>query len=114
VQVSIARKNGSFDFVTAASFFATFGWAMFMHIIFWLINLAFVNPPKKGVLRVTLSRTRASMLLRLSVPTRRAVIIMASQKTLPVALNVVGFLPESSGDKGLLSIACVIGHIAQV
>jgi len=55
------------------------------------------------------------LLLRLPVADQKAVVIMASQKTLPVALAVISFLPsETFGRDGLLTIPCIVGHILQI
>lgn len=54
-------------------------------------------------------------LIRLPEREFKAVLIMCSQKTLPVAVAVIGFLDESKvGSQGLLTIPCVIGHISQL
>ncbi|GAB5407632.1 MAG: hypothetical protein Aurels2KO_58630 [Aureliella sp.] len=54
-------------------------------------------------------------ILRLSDRERKAVLIMASQKTLPVTVTVISFLKESEvGDLGLITIPCVIAHISQL
>ena len=55
-------------------------------------------------------------LLRLPEPARRAVVLMASQKTLPVAMTVLAFLPGwavSPQTKGLLAIPCITFHLGQ-
>jgi solute carrier family 10 (sodium/bile acid cotransporter), member 7 len=45
----------------------------------------------------------------------KAVVFMGSQKTLPIALAVIAFLPESIfGLHGLLTIPCIIGHLSQL
>jgi sodium/bile acid cotransporter 7 len=96
LSVSAARSSGAFGAVTAASFFATFGWGVFMHLLFVAINLA------------------ASTALCLARPEHRALVIASSQKTLPVALSVASFLPSEVGDAGLFSVAIIIAHVAQV
>lgn len=54
-------------------------------------------------------------LLRLNEADYKAVLIMASQKTLPIALSVISFLPaEKFGAQGLLSIPCIVGHLSQL
>ena len=56
-------------------------------------------------------------LLRLPEPARRAVVLMASQKTLPVAMTVLAFLPDSAVStqtKGLLAIPCITFHLGQI
>ena len=44
----------------------------------------------------------------------RAVVILASQKTLPVSIAVINSLPDSVGDPGLMTIACIIAHLSQI
>ena len=44
----------------------------------------------------------------------RAVLIMASQKTLPMAVTVISLLPASVGEQGLILIPCIIGHLSQL
>lgn len=53
-------------------------------------------------------------MLRTKRPEMKAIVISASQKTLPVALAVITFLPDSLGDQGQMGIACVIAHLVQV
>lgn len=53
----------------------------------------------------------------LNLPPRdyKAVIFMASQKTLPISVAVISFLPEADfGSQGLLTIPCIIGHLSQL
>ena len=59
----------------------------------------------------------ATRLLRFDAPTRKAVVLMASQKTLPVALTVLALIPDeavSPGVKGLLAIPCITSHLGQI
>ena len=44
----------------------------------------------------------------------RAVLIMASQKTLPMAVTVISLFPASVGEQGLILIPCIIGHLSQL
>ncbi|MEW6750050.1 MAG: bile acid:sodium symporter [Candidatus Latescibacterota bacterium] len=53
-------------------------------------------------------------LLRLPPPARTAVVLLASQKTLPVALTVLAFLPIPPETKGLVAIPCVTTHLGQI
>eukprot|EP00249_Psilotum_nudum_P019430 c27250_g1_i2 orf=365-1657(+) len=48
------------------------------------------------------------------IPTIRTVILTSSQKTLPVALAVLGSLGGALGETGLLAVPCVAAHIMQV
>ena len=44
----------------------------------------------------------------------KAVVMVASTKTLPGTLTVVGFLPSDAGDAGLIALPCAIAHFIQV
>lgn len=50
------------------------------------------------------------------VPLKQAisVLIMASQKSSPVALSVIAVVAQSSAQRGLLTIPCVLGQIGQI
>ena len=53
--------------------------------------------------------------LKLPLKDFKAVLIMSSQKTLPIAIAVISFLPpDKFGRHGLLTIPCIIGHLAQL
>jgi sodium/bile acid cotransporter 7 len=59
----------------------------------------------------------ASRALRLAPAARKAVVLMASQKTLPVAMTVVAVLPEDAiagYAKGLIVIPCITFHLGQI
>lgn len=57
----------------------------------------------------------ASKVLDLPLRDFKAVLIMASQKTLPIAIAIISFLPaETFGAQGLLTIPCIIGHLSQL
>ena len=59
----------------------------------------------------------ASRLLRLPLAARKAVVILASQKTLPVAMTVLAVIPEStlsSQIKGVVAIPCITFHLTQI
>jgi solute carrier family 10 (sodium/bile acid cotransporter), member 7 len=58
--------------------------------------------------------TGAVRLLRLELPERKAVVLLASQKTLPVALTVLAFLPVAPELKGLVAIPCITSHLGQI
>ncbi len=56
----------------------------------------------------------ASRLLRLPLEVRKALVIVASQKTLPVAMTVLAFLPVPAEAKGLIAIPCITSHLTQI
>lgn len=47
-------------------------------------------------------------------PVRKAVVILGSEKTLPVAMAVLAFLPADLGEKGLIAVPCILGHLSQL
>jgi len=50
------------------------------------------------------------------VPIRQAIsiIIMASQKSSPVAISIIIIITKISSQKGLRTIPCLLGHIGQI
>lgn len=50
------------------------------------------------------------------VPMKQAIsiLIMASQKSSPVALSVIAVVAQTTSEKGLLTIPCVLGQIGQI
>ena len=51
---------------------------------------------------------------RLPLAERKAAVILSSQKTLPVALSVITFLPVTLGSHGLMALPCIISHFCQI
>lgn len=43
----------------------------------------------------------------------KAVVLMTSQKTLPVSVTVISFL-SAVGEEGLMTIPCIVGHMSQL
>ena len=39
---------------------------------------------------------------------------MPEQKTLPMAMTVLSFFPESLGEPGLIAIPCIVSHLVQL
>lgn len=56
----------------------------------------------------------ATKVLRLPSREKKAVLIMASQKTLPVSLSVIAYLEDDLYDQALLAVPCILGHLAQI
>ncbi|CEM04029.1 unnamed protein product [Vitrella brassicaformis CCMP3155] len=56
----------------------------------------------------------ASLLLRLPTPISKAVVVCASQKTLPVCVTVIEFLPAALGARGVMVIGAILGHFTQI
>ncbi|MDP7741326.1 MAG: bile acid:sodium symporter [Lentisphaeria bacterium] len=55
-----------------------------------------------------------SRVLPIDTATRKAVILMGSQKTLPVALAVLAFLPVAAEVRALAAISCIVFHLGQI
>ncbi len=59
----------------------------------------------------------ATRSMRLATPERKAVVLLASQKTLPVAMTVLALIPDSAiapEMKGLMAIPCITFHLGQI
>ena len=58
-------------------------------------------------------RSLARLLAR-SLARPQAVVVNCSQKTLNTAVSVIAFLPAALGDRGLITVPCIIAHLAQI
>eukprot|EP01024_Parvocaulis_polyphysoides_P049047 TRINITY_DN471_c0_g1_i10.p1 TRINITY_DN471_c0_g1~~TRINITY_DN471_c0_g1_i10.p1 ORF type:complete len:427 (+),score=41.90 TRINITY_DN471_c0_g1_i10:121-1401(+) len=45
---------------------------------------------------------------------KRAVLLIASQKTLPVAVTIISYFGASVGNKGLITLPCILAYLAQL
>merc|ERR1712129_274641 len=68
-----------------------------LHFVFWAINCPLVCLAQIEDLHQ-----------------RRAVFLLASQKTLPVSVAIISGLPESFGKPGLITLPCIFGHLSQL
>ncbi len=55
----------------------------------------------------------ATLVFKFEIPDRKAIIIMCSQKTLPITLAVISSLGDL-GSEGLMSIPPIIAHLSQI
>ncbi|GBF93964.1 sodium Bile acid symporter family [Raphidocelis subcapitata] len=53
-------------------------------------------------------------LLRLDLPEASCILIMASQKSAPVAVTVITYIAQRDDTQGLLAVPCVIGQLVQI
>ena len=93
LKVSQASAQGGFSGISVASIFAVLGWGMAMHLLFIIV----IFPP--------------CLLLKLNRPALKSVVIMASQKSLAVAVTVSGYLPFTQAEQGLISLPLVLIHL---
>jgi sodium/bile acid cotransporter 7 len=49
-----------------------------------------------------------------SLALKKAIVVMGSQKTLPMAMTVLAFFPPSLGEQGLIAIPCIVTHLTQI
>ena len=95
--MSVSKSADKFSTMTAGEVFALFGIGIAVHIVYLAVNYNLFR--------------RCCML---PLAERKAVVIMGSQKTLPVALSVISFLPELLGSQGLMGLPCIISHFVQI
>jgi len=93
MKVSQASAEKAFRDISVASVFAVLGWGMAMHVLFIIV----IYPP--------------CLLLKLEKPVLKSVMIMASQKSLAVAVTISGFLPFTQAEQGLISLPLIIIHL---
>jgi sodium/bile acid cotransporter 7 len=79
--------------------------ALFIHCLFLIANTALVRLFKLGGPDGTAA----------AIGVRRAVILVASQKTLPVVVSVLSSMGAALGDAvGIAAVACVLAHLGQI
>ncbi|XP_068723360.1 uncharacterized protein [Montipora capricornis] len=93
LKVSQASAQNAFSGISVASIFAVLGWGLAMHVLFVIV----IFPP--------------CLLLKLARPALKSVVIMASQKSLAVAVTISGFLPFTQAEQGLISLPLIIIHL---
>lgn len=93
LKVSQASAQKAFSSISVASIFAVLGWGLAMHLLFIIIILL------------------PCFILKLEKPALKSVVIMASQKSLAVAVTVSGYLPFTQAEQGLLSLPLIMIHL---
>ena len=93
--------------------------AIAMHIVFLILNalcsILLRLPPRKETNRGSLlTRTRLLSCVSLHEAIMKAVVVCASQKTLPVCVTVIEFLPTVLGSRGIMVIGAILGHFTQI
>lgn len=97
--MKFSQSSAQLAQIAVPSLVILFAAGLVIHILFLLFN------------------DRASRLLRLQQEARKAVVLLASQKTLPVAMTVLALIPEralSAEVKGLVAIPCITFHLGQI
>jgi len=83
--------------LSAAEIAALIGCGLTIHAIYLAFNFAF-----------------ATYVLRCPLDIKKSIVIMGSQKTLPMAMTVLSFFPPSLGEGGLIAIPCILSHLVQI
>mmetsp|Transcript_46650 Transcript_46650/g.146254 ORF Transcript_46650/g.146254 Transcript_46650/m.146254 type:complete len:376 (-) Transcript_46650:80-1207(-) len=96
MKISKSVIDGDFQKASVFDMLVVLLWTSFIHILFLILNYGL------------------SVLLKLEVPFQKAVVLVGSSKTLPMALTVLTFLPPDAGQDGLVAIPCIIGHMGQI
>eukprot|EP01064_Diplonema_japonicum_P016354 TRINITY_DN24367_c0_g1_i1.p1 TRINITY_DN24367_c0_g1~~TRINITY_DN24367_c0_g1_i1.p1 ORF type:complete len:403 (+),score=68.37 TRINITY_DN24367_c0_g1_i1:55-1209(+) len=99
VWMSISHSQSTIVDQTAGNVFAAIGSAIALHLIFWALNYFIYFLPSSVVPHKDHSR---------------AVFLLASQKTLPVALAIINGFDSDVGESGLIALPCIFGHLSQL
>ncbi|XP_031555753.1 probable sodium/metabolite cotransporter BASS4, chloroplastic isoform X1 [Actinia tenebrosa] len=93
LKVSVSSQQGAFNDVTIGGIFAILGWGLFLHLVFMGLILA------------------VSLLLCIEKPAVKCLVILASQKSLTVAVTVVALLPFTGAEQGIMALPMIIIHL---
>jgi len=96
--MSVSKSADKFNTMTGGEVVAVFGIGIGLHLLFLVVTY--------GLFRKSC--------WRLPLAERKAAVILSSQKTLPVALSVITFLPVTLGSHGLMALPCIISHFCQI
>ncbi|CAH3154187.1 unnamed protein product [Pocillopora meandrina] len=93
LKVSQASVQKAFSMISIWSIFAVLGWGLAMHLLFIIVILL------------------PCFALKLEKSALKSVVILASQKTLAIAVTICGYLPFTQAEQGLISLPLIIIHI---
>lgn len=93
LKVSQASKQKAFSAISVESIFAVLGWGLAMHLLYIIV----IYP--------------SCLILKPDKPALKSVVIMASQKSLAVAVTIAGYLPFTHAEQGLISLPLIIIHL---
>eukprot|EP00755_Sulcionema_specki_P007850 Sspe_Gene.39339::Locus_18978_Transcript_2_3_Confidence_0.400_Length_1452::g.39339::m.39339/K14347/SLC10A7, P7; solute carrier family 10 (sodium/bile acid cotransporter), member 7 len=94
---SVSRSQPTIVDQSPGRIFMCAGFGILVHLIFWAICFPVWYLPIPHLHQ------------------RRAVFLLGSQKTLPVSMAIIaGLSEEAVGEKGLVALPCILGHLAQL
>jgi solute carrier family 10 (sodium/bile acid cotransporter), member 7 len=100
--MKVSSSSDEMSQIDTSGIFEILGLGIALHLVYLIMNFTFVNA------------------LGFELDAKKSVVIMCSQKTLPVAVAIIDFLPSKSGDEGYLGepgimvIACILAHFVQI
>lgn len=97
MKVSSARSAGAFDLILPQNILMIILWSLAVHILFLLTNSSV-----------------SWLILRLDIKEAKTIVILASQKTLSIAVVLISYSPSSLANQGLMTVAVVIAHMTQI
>ena len=97
MKVSSARSAGAFDLIQPQNIIMVILWSLAVHILFLLTNSSV-----------------SWLILRLDIKAAKSVVILASQKTLSIAVVLISYSPSTLANQGLMTVAVVIAHMTQI
>ena len=103
VWLTISRSASAIVSQSAGSIFSILAAGVALHVAYLAFN------------GTALWLLRKVPCARLNWPEHMAVWVCTSEKTLPIAITVLSFLPEEQvGRHGLVAIPCIVSHLAQI
>ncbi|CEG01104.1 Putative sodium bile acid cotransporter [Ostreococcus tauri] len=97
VWMSISKSSSELKSTDAGTIFAVMFAGIVLHLV--MLGINYVGTHAFGICG----------------PERVASVMMSSQKTLPVAMTIISYLPEDVfGSPGLIAVPCIVCHITQL
>ena len=96
--MSVSKSADKFNTMNGGEVVAVFGIGIALHLLYLALTFS----------------TASKYMFDFALAEKKAVVILGSQKTLPVALSVISFLPEALGSQGLMALPCIISHFCQI
>ncbi len=100
--MKVSSASDDMSEIDTGGIFEILGLGIALHLVYLVVNYTFAT------------------LLQFELDAKKSVVIMASQKTLPVAVAIIDFLPDDPSDSGYLGkqgimvIACILAHFVQI
>ncbi|EDO45921.1 predicted protein [Nematostella vectensis] len=93
MKVSVSSQGGAFTTIPVTGMLAVLAWGLLLHLFFMVMNLALCR------------------VLKIEAPATKCVVVLASQKSLTVAVTVMSLLPISGPRQGLMALPMILIHL---